>query len=51
MFKGPKNFRPRKFKDAQDAAEAIREIYDANVGYLRESFAQFAAGQVCPITA
>jgi AMP nucleosidase len=46
MFKGPKNFRPRKFKDAQDAAEAIREIYDANVGYLRESFAQFAAGQV-----
>ncbi len=44
MFKGPKNFRPRKFKDAQEALDAIREIYDANVAYLRESFAHFASG-------
>lgn len=44
MFKGPKNFRPRKFKDAQEALDAIREIYESNVAYLRESFALFAAG-------
>ena len=46
MFKGPKNFRPRKFKDAQEALDAIREIYESNVAYLCESFAQFAAGHV-----
>lgn len=46
MFKGPKNFRPRKFKDAHAAYDAIREIYDANIGYLRESFSSFAMGSV-----
>lgn len=46
MFKGPKNFRPRKFKDAHAAYDAIREIYDANIAYLRESFSSFAMGSV-----
>lgn len=46
MFKGPKNFRPRKFKDAQEAYAAILEIYDSNINWLRESFASFAAGKV-----
>lgn len=46
MFKGPKNFRPRKFKDPQAAYDAVREIYDSNIAYLQESFAQFAAGNM-----
>jgi len=46
MFKGPKSFRPRKFKDAVSAYEAIREIYDSNVAYLRESFEAFASGHI-----
>src|SRR5687768_12859439 len=46
MFKGPKSFRPRKFKDAAEAVEAIREIYDSSIAYLQESFRQFAAGNV-----
>ncbi len=46
MFKGPKNFRPRKFKDAHEAVEAIREIYDSNIAWLQESFRHFAAGEV-----
>lgn len=46
MFKGPKSFRPRKFKDAVSAYEAIREIYDSNVAYLCDSFAAFAAGHI-----
>ncbi|MGZ9097172.1 MAG: AMP nucleosidase [Micavibrio sp.] len=44
MFKGPKNFRPRKFKDAQEAVDAIREIYESNTAYLQDSFAAFALG-------
>lgn len=46
MFKGPKNFRPRKFRDAQDAYEAVREIYDSNIEWLQKSFSEFAAGRV-----
>lgn len=48
MFKGPKNFRPRKFTDADAVYEALREIYDSNVAYLCESFADFADGNVPP---
>lgn len=46
MFKGPKNFRPRKFRDAQEAFDAIQEIYDSNIAYLRQSFAEFASGKI-----
>lgn len=44
MSKTPKSFRPRKFKDSAEAFEAVREIYDAHVGYLRQSFDEFSAG-------
>ncbi|MDB5490481.1 MAG: amn [Micavibrio sp.] len=46
MFKGPKNFRPRKFRDAQEAFAAIQEIYNANIAYLRNSFGDFANGKI-----
>ncbi len=46
MIKGPKSFKPRKFKDSQAAFEAICEIYDAHLAYLRTSFAGFVAGEV-----
>ncbi len=39
-------FRPRKCKDPQSVLAAVREIYDANVAYLRASFEDFAAGNV-----
>lgn len=39
-----KSFKTRSFKNADDAFAAIKEIYDDNVGGLRESFRQFAAG-------
>ncbi|MBI2233720.1 MAG: AMP nucleosidase [Micavibrio aeruginosavorus] len=48
MFKGPKSFRPRKFKDPVEAVAAIREIYDSNIAYLQDSFRQFAAGNIPP---
>lgn len=44
MFKGPRNIRPRKFKDALEAFDAIREIYDGNIAYLRDGFSKFADG-------
>lgn len=41
-----KSFKTRSFKNADDAFAAIVEIYDANVGALRESFRLFAAGEL-----
>lgn len=46
MFKAPKSFRPRKFKDAHAAFAAIWEIYNYNIEYLRANFIQFATGNV-----
>lgn len=45
-LKAPKSFKPRKFKDADAAFDAIREIYDANVAYLCQQFEAYAAGEV-----
>ncbi|PZO86810.1 MAG: AMP nucleosidase, partial [Micavibrio aeruginosavorus] len=39
-----KSFKTRSFKNADDAFNAIEEIYNANVSGLREAFRQFAAG-------
>lgn len=41
-----KTFKTRSFKNADDAFAAIEEIYNANVGALREAFRLFAAGQL-----
>jgi AMP nucleosidase len=38
--------RTQRFKDPQKAVEAIREIYDAHIAYLREQFRLFARGEV-----
>ncbi len=42
--KAPRAFRPRKFKDPHTALAAIREIYDANIEFLRQAFEDFASG-------
>jgi AMP nucleosidase len=41
-----KPFKTRSFKNADDAFAAIEEIYNANVGALREAFRLFAAGEI-----
>jgi len=48
MNKVPKNFKPRKFKDAHSAMAAVCEIYEENVGYLRARFEDFAADRDLP---
>lgn len=42
MSKGPKQFKPRKFSDPEDAFKYIEEIYYANISYLHESFNNFS---------
>ncbi len=37
----PPSFRPKKIKNAAKAVSYVREIYDAQVGYLREQFSIF----------
>ncbi len=44
MIKGPKNFRPRKFRDPHAAYDYLCEIYDTNVSYLADSFVKFTSG-------
>lgn len=39
-----KTYKTKSFKNADDAFQAIVDIYDGNVGALREAFRQFAAG-------
>jgi len=46
MAKSLKKFKTRSFKDAGEALEAIEEIYQAHVGYLREAFDDFAKGDI-----
>jgi len=41
MIKKPKAFKPRLFRDADAAYEAVREIYDTHVEYLRACFKNF----------
>lgn len=44
MIKSPKQFKPRRFKDPQQALDAIREIYQENVTFLRKCMEDYAAG-------
>lgn len=46
MIKNAPKFKPRKFKDAQAAVEAVHEIYTANVDYLRSQFEGFSEGHI-----
>ncbi len=46
-----KTYKTRSFKSADDAFAAIEEIYNANVGALRESFRLFGTGQMKEKTA
>ncbi len=43
MMKKPRTFKPRQFKDPQAAFDAVHEIYDTNVEYLRGCFRDFPA--------
>lgn len=45
MSKAPKLFKPRKFKDPQEAFSYLCEIYDSQVAYLRQSFETFSSGR------
>lgn len=45
MNKAPKTFKPRKFKDPQEALAAVQEIYEANTGFLRAAFDAFGRGE------
>lgn len=44
MVSALKRFRPRRFRDADEAVNAIREIYETHVAWLRQGFMDFAAG-------
>lgn len=46
MIKAPKNFKPKKFKAADEAVAYITQIYDASVEYLQECFQGFADGKI-----
>ncbi len=39
-------FKPRSFDDPEKAFEAVREIYEHNVAYLREKYEEFTRGQL-----
>ncbi len=44
MFKSPKSFKTKKFKNAPDAVAYITEIYDLHMAFLRDQFREFAKG-------
>jgi AMP nucleosidase len=46
MLKGPKQFKPRKFKDASEAYNAVCEIYEENTSYLYSVFEAFTKGEM-----
>ena len=46
MVKKPKVFEPCSFEDPEEALQAVKEIYDAHVEYLREAFVAFAEGKL-----
>ncbi len=46
MIMHPRAFKTRQFDNPEAATAAIREIYDANVAYLRERFIDFTTGNV-----
>ena len=46
MIKAPKNFKAKKFKDAEAAYEYLCEIYTSNIAFLTDSFKEFAHNPV-----
>ncbi|MCM2344087.1 MAG: AMP nucleosidase, partial [Alphaproteobacteria bacterium] len=46
MTKNPPKFKARKFKDPHAAIDAVNEIYNANIEYLRSQFDSFAKGVI-----
>ena len=48
MIKPPRSFKIRKFTDADQAVEAVREIYEAHIAYLQDAFRAFTAGKRPP---
>lgn len=46
MTKTPGGFKPKKFKDTQDAYDYLCEIYEANVVWLRARFDEFCENPV-----
>lgn len=44
MFKSPKQVKPRKFKDPDEALAAIQEIYNESVDFLRSCFDEYTSG-------
>ncbi len=46
MPKPPKSFRTKQFKDPAEAIEALTEIYDSNIAYLRKNFKDFTEGKL-----
>ena len=49
MSKPPKSFRPKKFRDASAALEALTEIYDTHIAYLRGCFDAFVNEEVSSV--
>jgi len=46
MPKTPKHFKSKSYKTADEAYNAIKEIYDSNVEYLQESFRAYTHGTI-----
>jgi AMP nucleosidase len=46
MFKPPKSFKARTYKNADEALAAVTEIYDAHREYLRDNFRLFTEGKI-----
>ena len=46
MPKSPKSFKPRSFKDPQAVLDALTEIYESNIAYLRTQFGHFVDGKI-----
>ncbi len=46
MSKTPKNFKSKKFTNAEEAVKYISEIYNTNIGYLQEQFRNFAESKI-----
>ena len=46
MSKTPKNFKSKKFTNAEEAVQYISEIYSTNIAYLQEQFRNFAEAVV-----
>jgi AMP nucleosidase len=48
MPKSPKIFKSRSFKDPQAVLDAVTEVYESNIAYLRMQFEHFVEGKTAP---